>query len=195
MAIPTSAFFRAGEALSPSSVTGTSASVSDSPHQWLASAGGMSEQRWFPSTWLRGHPRCSWFMSFSSILDITVALPYLCTCSIARLRLFQCLSPSISLLAEMIPGNSVGCEGMITCDHNNLDPSTLVFGKYLRHSGPKGISPWQEPTNQKLEVGKVMTSVKWVGFWELDCWQEEVTETQNGAPPEPLTPCTWCGRP
>ena len=37
-----------------------------------------------------------------------------------------------------------------------------------------------------LSVGKVMTSVKCVGFWELEGWQVEKIETQNVALPGPL---------
>ena len=35
-------------------------------------------------------------------------------------------------------------------------------------------------------MGKVMTSVKCVGFWELEGWQVEKIETQNVALPGPL---------
>lgn len=34
-------------------------------------------------------------------------------------------------------------------------------------------------------MGKVMTSVKCVGFWEPEGWQVEKIETQNVALPEP----------
>lgn len=50
-------------------------------------------------------------------------------------------------------------------------------------------------TKQQLEMGKVMTSVKCVGFWELEGWQVEKTETQKVALPGPLAPWALCGRP
>ena len=75
---------------------------------------------------------------------------------------------------------------MITCDRNNPVPSTLVFGKCVRHNALKGTNPWQEPTKQKLGMRKVMTLVKCVGFWELEGWQVKKTEAQNVALPGPL---------
>ena len=82
---------------------------------------------------------------------------------------------------------------MITCDRNNPVPSTLVFGKCVRHSALKGTNPWQEPTKQKLEMREIMT-LKCVGFWELEGWQVKKTEAQNVALPGPLAPWTLCGR-
>ena len=69
--------------------------------------------------------------------------------------------------------------------HGILQARVLEWGAIAFFLGLRPHHSKQEPTKQKLEMGKVMTSVKCVGFWEPEGWQVEKIETQNVALPEP----------
>ena len=141
------------------------------------------------SEWLvKSSLRCSWLVSFSSILVTTVALAaYLWTCSIVMWRHFY-MSSTASLSAEMIPGNSFGCEATTTCKQ-----TLLILA--LWHRRPEGMDHWQELTKQKLEVRKVVVSIQWVTFWKLNCWQVEWQNPRMQLPQAThLVPCMLCGR-
>merc|ERR1711953_1440655 len=161
MATPMSAFFRAGESLTPSPVTATMAPI-----------------RWQPSTMIN--------FCWGEVLANTISVWYIRISSIC-FSLMSLISPpwTTQALASLGddtngPGDSLGSDGMVASHHDDLDTSRPTLGDGVGHSSSGGINHGhQSNKSETLQREVNIVSIKGISNGVLISGKHEVAETKN----------------
>merc|ERR1719331_3243941 len=183
IATPMSAFFRAGESLTPSPVTATILPIRWQPSTMISFCCGEVLAKTISVWYIRISSR-----AFSERSLISPPCTTAANCfswvdlhhrnSLPCGDIFHSLSPFRDDANRA--GNSLGSDWMVTGDHDNLDTSRPALQNSIGHGGPRRVNHGHEADEAKAFEGEVLlVGIVGVAGRVLVLRQHEVTETKD----------------